>query len=210
MLDIKKIVEKQAKDIAEWHTGINPAEKDQPFTFIQENNRWNYQLWHEEDIARRVDIDPVQMVTAKRNIDYFNQQRNNAMEKIDEWVADYLKSKPSPADDKMHSETPGMMIDRLSIMALKKYHMCEEAVRESAGEEQRQKCREMVLLLDTQINDLSTCLIDVLAQLERGELSFRIYRQMKMYNDPALNPELYKNVPLQDMDKNAEKKSDNL
>lgn len=210
MLDVNEIVEKQAKNIADWHTGINPVEKVPPFTFIQENNRWNYQLWHEEDIARRPDIDPVQMVSAKRNIDYFNQQRNNAMEKIDEWVANLLKSKPRPLDGKMHSETPGMMIDRLSIMALRRYHMCEEAVRKSAAEKQRQKCREMVSVLDIQISDLCRCLTDVLARLETGELGFRIYRQMKMYNDPALNPELYKNVSVQKMDKNAENNSDNL
>lgn len=209
MLDVNQIVEKQAKNIADWHTGINPIEKDSPFSFIQENNRWNYQLWHQEDIARRPDIDPVEMVAAKRNIDYFNQQRNNAMEKIDEWVANLLKGKPGPPDGKMHSETPGMMIDRLSIMALKKYHMCEESTRESAAEGQRQKCREMVSLLDIQISDLSRCLTDVLARLDAGELNFRIYRQMKMYNDPALNPELYRNASTQNLEKNANKNSDN-
>lgn len=210
MLNVNEIVEKQAKNVADWHTGINPIEKDPPFTFIQENNHWNYQLWHEEDIARKPDIDPTRMITAKRNIDYFNQQRNNAMEKIDEWVASLLKSKPGPPVGKMHSETPGMMIDRLSIMTLRKYHMCEEAVRKTAAEKHRQKCREMVSLLDIQISDLSRCLADVLGQLERGELDFRIYRQMKMYNDPKLNPEIYKHVSVKDMGKNAGKNSHNL
>lgn len=194
MLNVDQIVEEQAKTIADWHNGINPAEKNPPFTFIQENNHWNYQLWHEEDIARKPDIDPLRMVAAKRNIDYYNQQRNNAMEKIDEWVANFLKNNTGPLNEKMHSETPGMMIDRLSIMALKKYHMCEESVRGSATEKHRQKCRDMVLLLDIQIADLSKCLKDVLARLEKGELQFRIYRQVKMYNDPALNPELYNSV----------------
>jgi hypothetical protein len=190
MLKVDGILEQQARNIAEWHRGVNPTEKDPPFTFIQENNQWNYRLWHEEDIARKPDIDPVRMVAAKRNIDHYNQQRNNAMEKIDEWVASYL-SNIRAVNNAMHSETPGMMIDRLSIMALKKYHMQEEAVRESASEKHRQRCFDMVSLLDLQIGDLAKCLTDVLGRLENGELQFRVYRQMKMYNDPALNPELY-------------------
>ena len=206
MLNVDTILEKQAKNIADWHVGVNPTEKDPPFTFIKENNHWNYQLWHEEDIARKPDIDPVRMVAAKRKIDYYNQQRNNAMEKIDEWVANILKKKHSPLNEKMHSETPGMMIDRLSIMALKKYHMREETVRESATEEHRQKCRDMVSVLDIQIGDLAKCLTDVLAQLEKGELQFRIYRQIKMYNDPTLNPQVYNSVSSDASTTNAENK----
>ena len=191
MISVDDIVKKQARDIADWHDGISSNEKDTPFTFIQENNHWNYQLWHEEDITRRPDIDPVEMVAAKRKIDYYNQQRNNAMEKIDKWVANLLKDKQHPYNHKMHSETPGMMIDRLSIMALKKYHMCEEGIRESATGKHRKKCSNMVMILNLQIGDLSKCLADVFTQLERGELQFRVYKQMKMYNDPTLNPQLY-------------------
>jgi hypothetical protein len=191
MLNVSAITEELAQNITDWHRGIVIAEPDPPFNFIQENNYWNYQLWHEEDIARRSDIEASRMVIAKRNIDHYNQERNNAMEKIDEWVENWLRSKPKPTSDKMHSETPGMMIDRLSIMSLKKYHMYEEAVRQGATDEHQQKCGEMVSLLAIQIQDLSKCLTDVLIQLEKGALQFRVYRQLKMYNDPMLNPQLY-------------------
>jgi hypothetical protein len=191
MFKVDKIIEKQAKAIADWHKGLDPVEAEAPFNFIQENNSWNYLLWHEEDIARAPNIDPVKMVAAKRNIDDYNQRRNNAMEKIDEWVAGVLKARSYPDDCKMHSETPGMMIDRLSILALKKYHMLEEANRTSATVEHRRKCGAMVSVLAMQIADLAGCLQDVLEQLQNGTLRFKVYRQLKMYNDPELNPQLY-------------------
>ena len=194
MLDVNKIIESQAKNIVDWHAGLSLSDIEPPFIFIQENNYWNYQLWHQEDIARRNDIEPAEMILYKRSIDRYNQQRNDAMEKIDEWIAYFLVPKSHSSVNKMHSETPGMMIDRLSIMSLKKYHMDEEAVRKNASPEHRQKCSEMVLLLNLQIQDLSRCLSDVLLQLERGELQFRVYRQLKMYNNPDLNPQLYQQV----------------
>jgi len=192
MLNISEIVALQNKNIDDWHHNIIAPVDEIPLKFIEENNHWNYQLWHEEDIARIKDIEPVRIMEAKRNIDHFNQQRNNAMEKIDEWILNYLIANKTPTTEKLHSETPGMMIDRLSIMALKKYHMKEESVRESATEEHRLKCSEKVLILDEQITDLSYCLTGVITRLLNGELKFKVYRQLKMYNNPDLNPQLYK------------------
>ena len=191
MLNISEIVALQKKNINDWHKSIVAPIEEIPLKFIEENNHWNYQLWHEEDIARIKDIEPVRIMEAKRNIDNYNQQRNNAMEKIDEWILNYLIANKAPTTEKLHSETPGMMIDRLSIMALKKYHMHEEAVRESATGEHRLKCSEKVLILDEQINDLSNCLTGVINKLLSGELKFKVYRQLKMYNNPDLNPQLY-------------------
>jgi hypothetical protein len=191
ILTVNEIVNLQAENIYEWHTNKYFTEEKLPIKFIIENNYWNYQLWHEEDIARIKDIDPVRMVEAKRNIDHYNQQRNNSMESIDEWILTWLKTNNVLMAEKLHSETPGMMIDRLSIMALKKYHMLEEAVRPSATEAHRINCKEKVAILEQQIKDLSDCLTDVLHQLEKGALGFKVYRQLKMYNDPSLNPQLY-------------------
>ena len=193
MIDISAILSLQQSSIIQWHQQpVAVCRKDEPFSFIEENNQWNFMLWHEEDIARIKDIDPLRIVEAKRNIDRYNQARNNAMEKIDEWILQRLHGLHIQPDARLHSETPGMMIDRLSIMALKRYHMAEETERSDATEEHKRKCHDKVLVLDEQIADLNNCLVDILARLEKGELQFKVYRQLKMYNDPALNPQLYK------------------
>ncbi|MDB5151922.1 MAG: hypothetical protein JWR54_673 [Mucilaginibacter sp.] len=194
MLDVSEIVLQQAEDIHNWHNDIRLREDQLPLKFIQENNYWNYQLWHEEDIARVKDIDPARIVEAKRNIDHYNQQRNNSIENIDEWILNYLIAKKVKTSEKLHSETPGMMIDRLSIMSLKIYHMSEEAIRQNATNEHRLRCKDLAIILKQQIDDLANCLSEVLNQLEKGELKFKVYRQLKMYNDPSLNPQLYNKV----------------
>lgn len=191
MIDVDKILKLQADNVRDWHNDKFEEQNELPWKFIQENNDWNFKLWHEEDIARIKDIDPLRIVDAKRNIDGYNQQRNNAMEKIDEWVLNYLRSNGVADADQMHSETPGMMIDRLSIMGLKRYHMFEETVREDASEAHKEACRNKVAILDEQIGDLSNCLRDILKRIAAGELKFKVYRQLKMYNDPSLNPQLY-------------------
>jgi len=193
MIDVKKIIELQEQKVIEWHNSILESCLESPWIFIEENNRWNFKLWHEEDIARVKDIEAERIVIAKRNIDSFNQRRNDAMEKIDEWVLnsmvdfENLLSKELP----LHSETPGMMIDRLSIMGLKKYHMNEEANRLGTSEKHRELCADKVMLLNEQINDLAFCLHGVLEKIKNGQLKFKVYRQLKMYNDPTLNPQLY-------------------
>lgn len=192
MIDIKKILEQQLNEVRDWHVEMQLTETELPWKFIEENNQWNFKLWHEEDIARIKDIDPMRIVEAKRNIDQYNQARNNAMEKIDEWILSYLENNGIVAGDKIHSETPGMMIDRLSIMTLKKYHMQEEVDRTDASEEHRAKCAARVEVLSEQIGDLSNALAGVLSDLLASKLRFKVYRQFKMYNDPSLNPQLYK------------------
>ncbi len=193
MIDVKKIIALQEQNVIEWHNSLLGSCLESPWIFIEENNKWNFKLWHEEDIARVKDIEAERIVIAKRNIDSFNQRRNDAMEKIDEWVLnsmvdfENLLSKELP----LHSETPGMMIDRLSIMGLKKYHMNEEANRLGTSEKHRELCADKVMLLNEQINDLAFCLHGVLEKIKNGQLKFKVYRQLKMYNDPTLNPQLY-------------------
>jgi hypothetical protein len=193
MIEVDLILELQKNGIADWHTEVILTHKELPWKYIEENNQYNFLLWHEEDIARIKDIDPLRMVEAKRNIDKFNQLRNNAIEKIDEWILTFL-AVSNNLKLAMHSETPGMMMDRLSIMSLKRYHMFEETVRPDASIEHKSKCSYKVLALDEQIDDLAECLRNVLQQLCLGKLKFKVYRQFKMYNDPELNPQLYKRL----------------
>ena len=191
MIDIQKVLELQTKNVEDWHIEMKQTQTELPWSFIEENNFWNFSLWHEEDIARVKDIDPLRIVEAKRNIDKYNQARNNAMEKMDEWILSYLEQNKIAPGEKMHSETPGMMIDRLSIMSLKKYHMLEETLREEASEEHKNLCGIKVKTLEEQMADLSYCLTNILYDLEKSNLRFKVYRQFKMYNDPSLNPQLY-------------------
>ncbi len=195
MIDVDHILQLQQNCIANWHHKMILTQTELPWKFIEENNQYNFLLWHEEDIARIKDIDPLRMVDAKRNIDKYNQLRNNAIEKIDEWILTSLAA-GAGTNLPMHSETPGMMMDRLSIMALKKYHMFEETTRLDATEEHITKCTNKVSVLDEQITDLADCLDNVLKLLSEGKLKFKVYRQFKMYNDPELNPQLYKRQQL--------------
>ena len=128
----------------------------------------------------------------KRNIDQFNQRRNNSMEEIDEWILGELgASQPAERNAKLHSETPGMMVDRLSIMALKEFHMDEQARRADVGADHISKCLAKVRILVEQQADLTNCLAELLHEISSGKKRFKLYRQLKMYNDPSLNPEIY-------------------
>ena len=193
MIDVNLILEQQNESIRKWHTELILTQEGLPWKLIEENNQYNFLLWHEEDIARIKEIELSRIVEAKRNIDQYNQLRNNAIEKIDDWILSQLNSNTS-FDLPMHSETPGMMIDRLSIMSLKKYHMLEETVRENATEEHKSNCSKKVSVLTEQIDDLSNCLKTILDKIVNGQLKFKVYRQFKMYNDPSLNPQLYKRI----------------
>jgi hypothetical protein len=192
MINVQMVLDLQKLKVEDWHKELLINEESLPFKFIEENHQWNFSLWHEEDIARIKDIDANRIMDAKRNIDGYNQARNNAMEKIDEWILNFLDFNKVESKGEMHSETPGMMIDRLSIMSLKRFHMNEEVLREDASLEHKEKCAEKVALLDEQILDLSNCLESIFVKLQSGEIRFKVYRQLKMYNDPSLNPELYK------------------
>ncbi len=173
-----------------WHESPTPPERALPLALVEQNHRMNFDLWHEEDLARRDDLGAERVRQAKRAIDRFNQARNDAIEQIDAWLLAQLP--PARAGSPWHSETPGMIIDRLSILALKLYHMRIEAARESATEEHRRKCSEKCGLLEEQHQDLKNCFQELLEQLHAGTRRFKIYRQLKMYNDAGLNPELYR------------------
>lgn len=189
---VDEIVHCQAKWTHDWHENPNPTLTELPWSIIEQNHHMNFSLWHEEDVARRDDLGVERVREAKRNIDRFNQKRNDAIERLDDWFIRQITMRP---DGPQHSETPGMMADRLSILALKFYHMKLEAMRESAPEEQRRKCADKCHVLDEQRRDLARCLQELLGQLQAGTRRFKIYRQFKMYNDATLNPQLYTKTP---------------
>lgn len=148
--------------------------------------------WHYEDIIRLPDIDPVEALVLKRKIDASNQDRTDMVEYIDSYFLDKFKNVAVKEAAKINSETPAWAIDRLSILALKIYHMREEATRKTASEEHRAKCQEKLNVLLEQRVDLSTAIDDLLLDFATGEKYVKVYKQMKMYNDADTNPMLYK------------------
>ena len=148
--------------------------------------------WHFEDIIRDPHIDPVEALQLKRRIDQSNQDRTDLVEQIDSYFRQiYSNVKPLP-DATINTESPAWAVDRLSILALKIYHMREQAERADASEEHRQKCQAKLEVLLEQQKDLSTAIDQLLADIQAGRKYMKVYRQMKMYNDPSTNPILYK------------------
>jgi hypothetical protein len=156
--------------------------------WIEVNLRCNCRLWDEEDLARRHDVSDAAIAANTRAIDGYNQTRNDAIERIDEQILARLASVPVAADAWHNSETAGSMIDRLSIASLKIFHMRAQTGRADATPEHLALCRAKLVLLERQREDLGRCLAALLDAAARGRAFYRVYRQFKMYNDPALNP----------------------
>ena len=148
--------------------------------------------WHLEDIVRDENIDPVKALEIKRRIDASNQKRTDLVEFIDSWFLNKYKNTTPNADAKINTETPAWAVDRLSILALKVYHMDLEANRASASNEHREKCQMKLNTLLEQKKDLSSAIDQLLNDIENGLVKIKTYKQMKMYNDETLNPILYK------------------
>jgi len=176
-----------------WHGAGSGAPTDPLMALVQDEHRRNFDLWHEEDKARAPDATDAQIAAVKRAIDKLNQQRNDLIEKVDEHLASMLKGKgarPSP-HAAWNSETPGSVIDRLSILSLKVYHMREQAERLDAKPEHVQKCRDRLKILTQQQHDLTEALQNLFDDLFAARKQMKIYRQYKMYNDPDSNPAIY-------------------
>lgn len=148
--------------------------------------------WHYEDIIRDKHIDPVDALTLKRQIDASNQDRTDTVEYIDSYFLEKFKNIEPKADATINSESPAWAIDRLSILALKIYHMHEEANRGDASQEHQMKCKAKLDVLLEQRVDLSTAINQLLEDIAAGKKYMKVYRQMKMYNDDELNPVLRK------------------
>ncbi|MDO9039301.1 MAG: DUF4254 domain-containing protein [Lutibacter sp.] len=148
--------------------------------------------WHYEDIIRLPNIDPVEAISLKRRIDASNQDRTDMVEFIDSYFLNKYKDVSVKEGAKINTETPAWAIDRLSILALKIYHMHEEATRENATDEHREKCNVKRDILLEQRVDLSLAIDQLIADIENGTKFMKVYKQMKMYNDVDTNPMLYK------------------
>jgi hypothetical protein len=147
--------------------------------------------WHFEDIIRDPNIDPAEALILKRRIDRSNQDRTDLVEQIDSYFRQvYSEVKPLP-EATINTESPAWAVDRLSILALKIWHMREQAERQDASAEHRQKCQQKLDVLLEQQVDLGTAINQLLDDIQAGRKYMKVYRQMKMYNDPATNPILY-------------------
>jgi hypothetical protein len=180
--------------VADWHT-IEPGHAATGLTGkICDLHSFNFQLWHEEDIARSPAVTDQRIAEVKRAIDRYNQLRNDCIEKVDDWLVADLAERgvvappPAPAA----TETPGAAIDRLSILELRRYHMREQIERQDATPEHRDRAAARMAVLDLQRQHLIESTDRLLTEIYSARRPLRVFRQMKMYNDPSMNPYLYK------------------
>ena len=173
-------------------TPINNPFQEKSIEFYLYLKNWiDTVQWHLEDIIRDPAIDPVEALQIKRRIDRSNQERTDLVEMIDSYFLQKFANVEIKADATINTESPAWAIDRLSILQLKIYHMRIEANREDSQEEQRNRCAEKLAVLLEQEKDLTSAIDMLLADMEAGKTYMKVYKQMKMYNDPSLNPVLY-------------------
>jgi hypothetical protein len=169
----------------------NPYQKDSIQYSLYKKCWIDTVQWHYEDIIRDPHIDPIEALQLKRRIDRSNQDRTDLVEEIDSWFRQYYSKVVPQADARLNTESPAWAIDRLSILALKIYHMQEQVNRTDAEPEHIAKCQAKLNVLLEQQKDLSLAIDQLLEDIEAGRKYMKVYRQMKMYNDPATNPILY-------------------
>ena len=172
---------------------LNPFEKGSVEHLLYAKNWVDTVQWHYEDIVRDPNIDPVAALDLKRKIDASNQVRTDMVEYIDGYFLQKYANVQVKLNARINTESPAWAIDRLSILALKIYHMNEEATREEATAEHRAKCQEKLNVLLDQKNDMFISISQLVEDIEKGDKFMKVYKQMKMYNDEDLNPVLYQN-----------------
>ena len=168
----------------------NPYAKDDIAHLLYRKNWIDTVQWHYEDIIRDPDIDPIAALKLKRKIDSSNQDRTDLVEYIDSYFLEKYQSVQLKGNATINTESPAWAIDRLSILALKVYHMQEEADRKDASQNHIDKCQQKLNVLLEQREDLSTAIDQLLGDIETGNKYMKVYKQMKMYNDDELNPVL--------------------
>jgi len=201
MITARQAIEIFNRSIADYHLTDNPEQPiNNPFSpgtdeisnLLYQKNWIDTVQWHLEDIIRNPAIDPEKALGIKRWIDKSNQERTDTVEKIDDWYIANLPRTELQPGAQMNSETPAWMIDRISILTLKIYHMKAEVERADATDEHKIKCNTKLEVLYEQEKDLSLCHDQLIEEIEAGRRYTKVYRQMKMYNDPSTNPVLYK------------------
>jgi hypothetical protein len=192
----------KAKEISKFHDQYlaNPSwpdnfilkyqDSDAIYELIEANHFFNTKLWNEEDLARRQKVLDTEIANNKRAIDKFNQARNDYIEKIDTFMFDNINLL-SKMRGKQNSETLGSMIDRLSILSLKIFHMSIQTQRNDVEKNHLDICSEKLHILNNQRNDLGICFDELMTDCQNGLRYFKQYKQFKMYNDPNLNPKIY-------------------
>ena len=191
-----ELLEQQHNEVVQWHVKAPEPDYDGASDFpslVSRQHYVNFELWHQEDMARDPYAPDSKIAAVKRAIDVLNQRRNDMIEQMDQYLLNVLQKNniQYTEDVEMNSETPGSIIDRLSINALKIYHMDEEIQRRNVADEHRKKCSVKLSVLNDQRNDLKKSLETLLADLNNGKKRLKVYQQMKMYNDENLNPVLY-------------------
>lgn len=183
----------------DWHGHEGVASEpagNEWLTAVELQHKANFELWHIEDQARHPGATDAEIAEVKRRIDKTNQRRNDLAEELDRMLLAWLAERSLPRDNApLHSESPGLIIDRLSILSLKIFHTREESQRPHAPEGHAARNRERLTILEEQRRDLASCLDAVWNETVAGTRRFRIYRQLKMYNDPTLNPAIYASQP---------------
>jgi len=170
---------------------LNPYPADTFTSLLYAKNWIDTVQWHLEDMVRLPDINPKEGIGIKRRIDKSNQERTDMVEKIDDYfLSEFSTVKPDPGT-RINSETPAWLLDRMSILMLKIYHMNEQATRQDADDEHRRKCETKLSILLEQRSDMQAAYDELLEDIGAGRRRFKVYRQMKMYNDASLNPLLY-------------------
>ena len=207
---LQEIIAAQPGAVAAWHEA-EPKGLDEPApeadldtlrTLAVSQHLCNHRLWHVEDEARRTDVGPEVIADCKRRIDALNQKRNDLIERVDAClVALVTPLVPEGASERYNTETAGMALDRLSIIALKVHHMREQAQRADASDEHRHSCAAKLAVLDEQRADLARAVGELLAEYVAGTKRPKVYYQFKMYNDPSLNPALYAARAVREADK---------
>jgi hypothetical protein len=191
---VQQITTLHCETVARWHLGPPENAYDGLLGVVCQQHEFNFLLWHEEDIARSTDVSDRRIAAVKRSIDRYNQQRNDWIERIDEAFIELLATEgiAPRTDARLNTETPGSAIDRLSIISLRIYHFQEQLEREDASAEHRTKVLERLDRCRLQHADLAQALVELVEDIWCGRKLLKVYRQMKMYNDPTLNPYLYR------------------
>lgn len=196
MISISNVIQLQNEAVARWH--------EQPIVnecvgfdgLVMANHEINFRLWHEEDQARDPAATDAKIASVKRAIDGLNQMRSHSIERMDDAIAESIPSANELAiSAPMNTETPGSAIDRLSILSLRIFHLAEECNRANVSDEVRKRVTASCHIAQQQQSSLATSLQQLIDDLHTGKKRHQTFRQLKMYNDPELNPVIYKSKP---------------